>query len=232
MVGAPGVISVDPSLPPSFLPRPVQKQARQHVRAEWCFHQVSFPSGCSPTSLLPPAPQPAGSASDFRRFRLEGAGNPITFLKGAPSTPQAAKKGSGGRAAAEAAPPPPPGPPGPGSPGRGEPSRGGARGAAAGTICPSACRAAAPAPTSTGLSGRRLAKGFPRRAPPANRRRAGGARGPRTRTFQDPRLTRTASTPRTLPFPPRPGGRTRASLRGLFQVQAWNPVSWAPDAAL
>lgn len=59
--------------------------------------------------------------------------------------------------------------------------------------------AAAPAPTSAGLSGRRLAKGFPRRASwPIGS--AGGARGTRTRTFQNPRLPATASSPATLPF--------------------------------
>ncbi|XP_011838556.1 PREDICTED: uncharacterized protein LOC105541896 [Mandrillus leucophaeus] len=61
--------------------------------------------------------------------------------------------------------------------------------------------AAAPAPTSAGLSGRRLAKGFPRRASwPIGS--AGGARGTRTRTFQNPRLPATASSPATLPFRP------------------------------
>lgn len=95
--GTPGVIFVDPSLPPSSPLRPVEKQARQHVRAERCFHQVSFPGGCSPTSpLLPTHPaQPAGSASDFRWSRLQGAGNPITFPKGAQSTHQAAKRREG-----------------------------------------------------------------------------------------------------------------------------------------
>ncbi|XP_011795911.1 PREDICTED: uncharacterized protein LOC105510630 [Colobus angolensis palliatus] len=59
--------------------------------------------------------------------------------------------------------------------------------------------AVAPAPTSAGLSGRRLAKGFPRRASwPIGS--AGGARGTRTRTFQNPRLPATASIPATLPF--------------------------------
>lgn len=92
---------------------------------------------------------------------------------------------SGGRGASEATPPAPARASGPGGPGRGEQSGGRTRGTAAGTICPSARCSAAPAPTSTRLSDRRLAKGFPRRAPQANRRRAGGARGPLTRTFQN-----------------------------------------------
>lgn len=85
---------------------------------------------------------------------------------------------SGGRAAAHF--PPPEAEAGP--PGRGERGLGGARGAAAGTICPSACGPAGPrreAPgavagtsASSRMSGRRLAPGLPR---------AGAARGSRAR---------------------------------------------------
>ena len=85
-----------------------------------------------------------------------------------------------------------------------------------------------PEPKSTRLSGRRLTKGFPRRAPPANRRRAGGARGPRTRAFQNPRLIRTSSPPRTLFFPPRLPGSTRAAPRGLFLSLGLDRGFWAP----
>lgn len=152
---------------------------------------TKFPSPAAAPRPLLFSPPAAGSASDFRQSRLEGARNPITFPKGAQSTRLAPERGAGVERR-RGHPSPAARPLGPGSPGRGEQSRGGARDAAAGTICPSARGAAAPAPTSARLSGRRLAKGFPRRAPPANRRRAGGARGPCTRTFQNPRLTRTS----------------------------------------
>lgn len=69
--------------------------------------------------------------------------------------------------------------------GRGERDLGGARGAADGTICPSACGPAGPrreapgaaagTPTSSRMSGRRLAPGLPR---------AGAARGTRARALR------------------------------------------------
>lgn len=186
---------------------------------------TKFPSqAAAPRPLFSPPPPPPATCRLSLRFPPIPAGGSREsnyFSQRSAIHSSGRQERSGGSSSRRAAPPPPPGPPGPGSSGRGEASRGGARSPAVGTICPSARRAAAPAPTSTGLSGRRLAKGFPRRAPPANRRRAGGARGPRTRTFQDRRLTRTASTPRTLPVLPRPVGLTRAPLRGLLQVQAW-----------
>lgn len=90
---------------------------------------------------------------------------------------------SGGRAAAHF--PPPEAEAGP--PGRGERGLGGARGAAAGTICPSACGPAGPrreapgavagTPASSRMSGRRLAPGLPR---------AGAARGSRARALWGP----------------------------------------------
>lgn len=71
--------------------------------------------------------------------------------------------------------------------GRGERGLGGARGAADGTICPSACGPAGPrreapgaaagTPTSSRMSGRRLAPGLPR---------AGAARGTRARALRGP----------------------------------------------
>lgn len=91
---------------------------------------------------------------------------------------------SGGRAAAHFPPPEAEARP----LGRGERGLGGARGAADGTICPSACGPAGPrreapgaaagTPASSRMSGRRLAPGLPR---------AGAARGTRARALPGPR---------------------------------------------
>lgn len=105
---APGAVSTDPSLPPSFLPRP----ARQRFKGRWCFHQVFLPGHWSHPPL-PLQAQPLISAD--RGWREPG----IQLLSPGSTIHQPGRQevGVGGRRAAEAAPPPPPGPLGPAAPG-------------------------------------------------------------------------------------------------------------------
>lgn len=208
-------IFTDASLPLSFLARPAQNQERRHFKAKWCFQQLSLPGG-----FYPPAPPTSGSASasDFRRSRLEGARNPITFPEGAQSTGPMAKRGRGsmglgGRPspAARAS-----GPrqlrAGPAEPWRGARHRRRDYLFFRAGLC-------GPAPTSTRLSGRRLAKGFPRRAPPANRRRAGGARGAAHTHVPEPTPLMNTLFPAPSPLPAPP---SRPHARGSWALlQVW-----------
>lgn len=233
MVGAPGVLSVDPSLPPSFLPGPVQKEARQHVRAEWGFHQVSFPCGCSPTSLLPThPPQPARSASDFRPSRLEGAGNPITFPKGGQSTHQAAKRGAGVEQPQRPPLPLPARASGPRQPraGRGEPWRG-AR-CRRGDYLSFRAPRCGPGADVDRAEWQEISQGLP---PP----RAPGQSAPRRRCSRAAHTHIPGSTPHANSlYPahaPRPTPPCRPHARlssGPSPGPSLDPVSWAPDAAL
>lgn len=225
---APGAISVATSFPP----RPVPKPARQRVRGLWCFHR-SPPRRRLPDLSSPPQwpLQAAGSASDFRGSWRLGARNPITFPKGAPSARLAAKgeRGSGSR---RSRPSPAPRVSGPGSLGPGEARR--ARPGAPRCLRDylsfrAACGAA---PTSSRLSGRRLAQGFPAARP----RPIGAARAvPEGRTHAHPRVHAShARPPRRArpPAPPRGRTRLRAGPAPLLQVGAWTlrpgPLEAAP----
>lgn len=101
----------------------------------------NFPSPAASTHPpLPPQAQPQPLISADPGWREPG----IQLLFPRERNPPVRwRRGGGGRGALEAAPPPPRGPLGPGSPGRGKQNLGGARGTAAGTICPSARGAAA-----------------------------------------------------------------------------------------
>lgn len=218
-------MSVGPPLPPSFLPRPVQKQARQQYFRESPWRRLPDLS----SSPQPPLP----SCRLSLRFPLiPAAGGPESnyFSQGSTIHPSDCE----GEAGVEE-------PHKPSLRHRADLWTRAAPGRASRAVKGRAAlprglfvlpRAALRPPTSARLSGRRLAKGFPRRAPPSNRRRAGRARGSCTRTFQDPRLTRTAAVPRTLPYPPHPLGRSCSFPWGLLQGRVW---TWSPgplDVAL
>lgn len=152
---------------------------------------------CTLPPCLPPClPSPAAPSSahalqpQLRLSAVPGSAEPRIQLLfpppgGASRTRQAPEGGAGGRGAAHF--PPPEAEAEAGPLGRGERGLGGARGAADGTICPSARGPAGPrreapgaaagTPTSSGMSGRRLAPGLPR---------AGAARGRRARALRGP----------------------------------------------
>lgn len=127
-------------------------------------------------------PRAAASAAAFRRFSAAPSPESNYFSLRSFAHPPGPRGRSGGRAAAHF--PPPEAEAGP--LGWGERGLGGARGAADGTICPSARGPAGPrreapgaaarTPASSGMSGRGLARGFPAHA----RTRSPGS-GPRAR---------------------------------------------------
>lgn len=108
-----GVISVDPSLPPSFLSRPVEKQARLNTSVQSAAF-TKFPSqAAAPRPLLfsqPPRP-PATCRLSLRFPLIPAAGSRESnyFSQGSAIHSSGREEGRGGRAVAEATPPPPAG---------------------------------------------------------------------------------------------------------------------------
>lgn len=221
-------------LPPSFQQSPVQKQARRHFREYWCFHQVCLPRGLRPNLSSSPQSPLLGCTIRLRFLLLLMAGSLESNYFSQGSAIQSS--GRGERVGVEK-PRKPSRPHRLGSPysdssGRGEASLEGARDAASGTICPSACGSSSGAPASFRLSGR-LAKGFPRRAPRANRRRrAGLAPGS---PHSHPLIHASRQHPPLAP--PQPAHAPRAGPHARFcsgpsTGRAWTLCSRLLDAAL